>query len=59
MPIEAHDLVDYFDQTYVNGSYERIGQGNKIKLRKLPSIFPSSIWNVHVSTLLDIERTNN
>lgn len=25
MPEEAHDLVEYFDQTYVNGTYRRIG----------------------------------
>lgn len=59
MPEEAHDLVEYFDQTYVNGTYRRIGQGNKLKFRKVPPLFPPEIWNVHESTLHNIERTNN
>ncbi|CAI6357560.1 unnamed protein product [Macrosiphum euphorbiae] len=59
MPEESHDLVDYFDQTYVNGTYRRIGQGNKLKFRKVPPLFPPEIWNVHESTFHNIELTNN
>lgn len=32
---EANELLSYFDTTYVNGSYKRVGAGMNIKLRKI------------------------
>jgi len=56
----ALDLVEYFDSTYVNGTFKRINCAtNKIKFKKVQPIFPPSVWNVHDATLNDEHRTNN
>jgi hypothetical protein len=53
-------LVDYFDSTYVSGSYRSVmtSQGHMRFRRKAPSFEPSTL-NVRESTLLDQQRTNN
>ena len=51
MPPAAQPLVDYFDETYVNG---RI-----VNQRRLPPQFPPELWSVHDETLNNYPRTNN
>jgi len=62
MPEEAHDLVEYFDQTYINGTYRCIAQRNTLKFQKIPSLFPPKIWNLPESRYTKeqyiTERTN-
>jgi len=62
MPDEARELMNYFDQIYVSGINRpiRISQpGKKTKFRNIPPIFPPVTWNVHETTLKNLERTNN
>ncbi|CAI6377665.1 unnamed protein product [Macrosiphum euphorbiae] len=60
MPDTALDLVEYFDSTYVNGTFKRTNCPiNKIKFKKVQPRFPPSVWNVHEATLNDQHRTNN
>lgn len=47
MPEKAQDLVDYFDQTYINSTYRYIEQGKKKKFWKLLPHFKPEVWNVH------------
>ncbi|KAF0715939.1 Uncharacterized protein FWK35_00032544 [Aphis craccivora] len=60
VPEEAESLLNYFDETYVNGNYSQVkNENNKIVLRNCPPIFPPNLWNVNESTLNDEKRTNN
>lgn len=61
MPDHANDLVDYFDKTYVNGTYRQIGIPGEtnIRFRNCPPLFPLEQWNTHDLTLEDSDRTNN
>lgn len=43
VPEAAHYLVEYYDQIYVNRTYRRVGQGNTLKFRKVPPLFPPEI----------------
>ena len=53
-------LVEYFDQTYISGTYRRIARpGQNVVLRNIPPIFEPGIWNVNESTLSDGSRTYN
>lgn len=55
-------LLDYFDSTYVTGTYKVLPHhpsSNTYRLRRIPPLFPPEIWNVHESTVHDLERTNN
>lgn len=56
---EANELLSYFDTTYVNGSYKRVGAGMNIKLRKINPLFLPKTWNVFEATLNSEHRTNN
>lgn len=59
-PTQAIDLVEYFDATYVTGSYRPVTRfGGTIHLRRLPARFPPHEWNVHQATLDSSHRTNN
>ena len=58
-PPELEDLLDYFDTTYVSGSYKRINRAEKMKLKKIPPLFAPEVWNVFDTTLRDGQRTNN
>jgi len=60
MPDAALDLVEYFDSTYVNGTFKRTNCPiNKIKFEKVQPRFPPSVWNVHLATFINEHRTNN
>jgi len=59
MPPEATDLVDYFDTTYVHGSYRSVQHNHGIRLRNIAPLYPPSIWNVYQTTLDNGHRTNN
>ncbi|KAF0705460.1 MULE domain-containing protein [Aphis craccivora] len=62
MPDEARELVNYFDQTYISGINRPIGisrPGKKTKFRNITPIFPPATWNVHETTIKNLERTNN
>lgn len=62
MPAEATDLVDYFDTTYVHGSFRRIGNPNAtgpLRFRNIAPMFPPETWNVNMTTIAGEERTNN
>ena len=66
-PEGLEDLVQYFDSTYVSGSYRRIqpppaqpdGPLPAIRVRRAPPLFPPTVWNVHEATITDNARTNN
>ena len=57
-PIDAEGLVDYFDQTYVTGTFRRAGiprngpdGGALLHMRRVPPRYPPALWNVHQATL--------
>ena len=55
----AVDLLDYFDNTYVNGvANQRLRAANR-PVQRNPPMFPPVLWNVHTATLNDDPRTNN
>ena len=65
-PIDAEGLVDYFDQTYVTGTFRRAGiprngpdGGALLHMRRVPPRYPPALWNVHQATLDGEARTNN
>ncbi|XP_045126264.1 uncharacterized protein LOC123513257 [Portunus trituberculatus] len=53
---EAAPLLEYFDQTYVSGTYV---QRRCHQQRRIPPRFPPELWNIHEATLNDCPRTNN
>jgi len=62
----AEDLVDYFDQTYVTGTFRRAGVPQEcldgvaiVHMRRVPLRYPPALWNVHQATLDGEPRTNN
>eukprot|EP00102_Acyrthosiphon_pisum_P026403 XP_016663613.1 PREDICTED: uncharacterized protein LOC107884958 [Acyrthosiphon pisum] len=59
VPPEADELLEYFDCTYVTGTYKKVGSGECIKLRRIKAMYPPEIWNVHESTLNGEHHTNN
>jgi len=61
VPSDAEELLDYFDKTYVNGTYRRIQCKNTCgaAFRNNPPLFPLQLWNVHAATINDEARTNN
>ena len=57
-------LINYFDSTYVSGTVRKIqrpsnGDGLIVRLRRIPAVFPPSLWNVHDATVNGKARTNN
>lgn len=64
-PNELLGLIDYFDSTYVTGTYRRTGHSRqngaplRMHLRRIPPLFPPEIWNMHQITMNDENRTNN
>jgi len=58
---DAEQLLDYFDKTYVNGTYRRIQCNSTCgaAFRNNPPLFPIPLWNVHAATINDEARTNN
>ena len=65
-PDGLEPLIDYFNSTYVSGTYRRIRQPAvqygvilPMRMRRIPPLFPPELWNVHVTTMHDGSRTNN
>ncbi|KAK4879594.1 hypothetical protein RN001_007740 [Aquatica leii] len=60
-PAEAEDLLNYFDATYVSGTFRRVGNNNDgaLRMRNISPMFPVDLWNVHQATLQGQDRTNN
>ncbi|KAG7166465.1 putative Inosine-5'-monophosphate dehydrogenase 1b-like 13, partial [Homarus americanus] len=62
-----NELVDYFDATYVSGTFRRVqappaNPNNPlppVRLRHRPPVFPPAVWNVFESTITRGDRTNN
>ena len=52
VPAAVQPVVDYFDETYVNGRVVN-------QQRQLASQFPPELWSVHDETLNNYPRTNN
>lgn len=61
IPDGTEDLIQYFDETYVTGTYRRRGNRNNdnLVLRLVPPTFSPETWNVHNTTLQNGDRTNN
>jgi MULE transposase domain len=59
VPTEGEELLNYFDTTYVNGSFRKVGAGTTFKLKKVSPLFPPDTWNVHETTIVGDHRTNN
>jgi len=61
MPPDAIDLVDYFDTTYIHGSYRSVqhNPNNGIRLQNIATLYPPSIWNFYQTTLDNGHRINN
>ncbi|XP_076042354.1 uncharacterized protein LOC143026220 [Oratosquilla oratoria] len=62
IPDGAEPLVEYFDRTYVTGTFRRaqaIPGQTGIRMRRIPPLFAPHLWNVHEATLNDEPRTNN
>ena len=58
-PEELNSVVDYFDNTYVSGSFRCVASDGVMRFRRTPPRFPPHVWNVHEVTLSDNHRTNN
>ncbi|XP_076041795.1 uncharacterized protein LOC143025681 [Oratosquilla oratoria] len=60
VPDDGLELLEYFDATYVNGSYRRVRSRQGVtRLKRVAPLFPPAMWNVHNATLNDGARTNN
>lgn len=59
-PAEAAELMDYFDANF-SGSYrgQQLENSQGVRLRVVPPMYPTAIWNVHEATLDGNSRTNN
>jgi hypothetical protein len=60
------DLVDYFAATYVSGSVRSLqrpvyssGVVTRLRLRRLPAMFPPEKWNLNNASLSGGPRTHN
>ena len=59
-PPQGMELLQYFDSTYVSGTYRNLGgRVNGIKLQSILPRFPPATWNVHHATLNNDARKNN
>ena len=65
VPTDLEPLLDYFDATYVSGTYRPIrrpgenGEACTVRFCKIPPVFSPGLWNVHEATLAGGDRTNN
>lgn len=66
IPEGLEPLVDYFNATYISGTYRNVqrpprpdGTVPPILVRKLPPLFPPDLWNVNIQTMAGGSRTNN
>ena len=58
IPDGLEPLLEYFDSTYVSGTYRQIqppqrsdGTLPPLRMHRKPPTFPPSIWNVHAITI--------
>ena len=60
-PAETEELVDYIETTYVTGTYRPVQRNGeqRLTMRRVPPMFPPSIWSVHSATVDSDPRTNN
>ena len=60
VPPGAEGVIEYFDSTYVTGTYRniRVPNGNEL-YRRVPPMFLPVSWNVNQATLNNDPRTNN
>jgi hypothetical protein len=61
-PAGAAELTDYFNKTYVTGSYRQVQPAHGqvgVRLQRVPPRYPPEVWNVHGATINDDPRTNN
>lgn len=61
MPDTLEPLVQYFDSTYVTGTYRFVRRPPPATsvFRRSPPLFPVDTWNVFDATLMGQSRTNN
>ena len=66
VPNDGAPLLDYFDATYVSGTYRSIrcpaengSSSCTVRFRKIPPMYAPTLWNVHDVTILSGDRTNN
>ena len=56
------ELLNYFDSTYVTGTFRRVNNNDPdapISVRRLAPQFSPGVWNVHQATIEERSRTNN
>jgi hypothetical protein len=55
------ELVDYFQTTYVTATYRSVQRNGeqRLTMRRVPPMFPPSIWSVPPATVDSDPRTNN
>ena len=56
------ELLNYFDSTYVTGTFRRVNNNDPdapIRVRRLAPQFSPGVWNVHQATIEERSRTNN
>ena len=66
IPEELEQLIKYFYQTYVSGSFRRVqlspaadGTVQPIRMRRIFPVYIPTIWHVHDMTVSGGSRTNN
>lgn len=59
-PTGAENLLQYFDENYVGGTFRKVKKTNNLILRRTPPLFVPESWNVNLTTLSkNPHRTNN
>ena len=66
IPEGLEPMADYFDATYISGTYRKVqrppgpdGTVPPIRVRKTPPLFPPDLLNVNIQTMSGRSRTNN
>ena len=66
IPEGLEPLVDYFDATYISGTYRTVqhppgpdGTVPPIRVCMMHPLFPPDLWNVNIQTMSGGSRTNN
>jgi len=56
------DMLTYFDDTYVRGTFRRVRCASnplRMRLQRTSPLYPPPVWNVYDATCCGTERTNN
>ena len=53
------ELLNYFDSTYVTGTFRRVNNNDPGAPRRLAPHFSPGVWNVHLATIKEPSRTKN